>query len=88
MGTCVSPLCRPPFGQSASVRDAHRRAFPEGDSPGEPLPATDLARSVAGVSQDTASGTRSFGSIAPRLSAISKRPSRAWAMYMFMRTWC
>ena len=31
---------------------------------------------------------RSCGSMAPRLSTISKRPSRAWAMYMFMRTWC
>jgi hypothetical protein len=30
---------------------------------------------------------RSCGSIAPRLSTTSKRPLRAWAMYMFMRTW-
>ena len=30
----------------------------------------------------------SSGSMAPRLSTISKRPFFAWAMYMFMRTWC
>jgi len=30
----------------------------------------------------------SSGLMAPRLSTISKRPFFAWAMYMFMRTWC
>ena len=34
------------------------------------------------------STTRSCGSIGPRLSTISNRPSRAWPMYMLMRTWC
>ena len=35
-----------------------------------------------------ASTSRSWGSIAPRVSTTSNRPSRAWAMYMCMRAWC
>lgn len=30
----------------------------------------------------------SLGSIAPRLLTTSKRPLRAWAIYMCMRAWC